>query len=123
MEGKYGRLFTETDVKLALAHAIEEAWNSDEGVVGGPTVASITERVLGELPTTFAPDEPLFLLRGQDSAAPEPIAHIGDGEMRDYESMALGEGCSREFAIAVRNAAEGMREWQAAHPDRVKVPD
>ena len=60
-DAKYGRLFTEADMSLAVAHAIEAAWEAGDQ----QTVDSIRDRVLDELPTTFPADEPLFLLRGR----------------------------------------------------------
>lgn len=106
MEGKYGRLFTEGDVKKMLRLAVLEGAPSPE-----EQIAEFDRR--GEL--TFPADEPLFLLRGQDKAAP--------GTITGYLMCANAAGASIEHASAARKAGRAMAEWQAEHPDRVKVPD
>lgn len=59
-------------------------------------------------------DEPVFLLRAQDHFAPHNLL--------DYAARADETGLT-EMAAAVRKQATAMREWQQAHPDRVKHPD
>ena len=111
-DAKYGRLYTQADVVaiLRMVSALRDDGGSD-GMSDAQLAALIPE-------PTFPADEPLFLLRGQDKAAPGAIA-----EGRNY----LDE-CSHLFAPvehlhAVSEAHEGLVRWQAANPERIKVPD
>lgn len=101
---KYGRLFTEADVRRLIAEA------------GGPPDNADADALLAEFDGTFPPDEPLFLLRGQDALAPDVLLVHGKWIVGTDRVLAN----HRRAAWA---AADGMREWQAQHPDRVKVPD
>lgn len=130
-ESKYGRLFTEEDVRMLMAgygkriadgavrvHAGEELPD------GWPTAAleaSLADAADEKL-LTFPADEPLFLLRGQDKAAPRAIADDVDGEA-DYLAASRAAGAGPEHLQAVQRAADEMRAWQSEHPDRVKAPD
>jgi hypothetical protein len=98
-DAKYGRLFTEADVRKLAAR-----WLGNRAM--GPDIMVETlddlERT-GEL--TFPADEPLFLLRGSDGLwAPFSTSDGSDDPVR----------CSLEQALSA---------WQAANPDRVKAPD
>lgn len=66
--------------------------------------------------TPFAdiPDsEPVFVLRGQDRAAPETL--------RDYAKRAKAMGARRSLVLSVLHHADAMEEFQARHG--AKVPD
>lgn len=58
-------------------------------------------------------DEPVFLLRGQDRAAPQVV------EM--WAKLAGGMGASIEIVSAALEQAEEMREWQRRRAQ--KTPD
>lgn len=58
-------------------------------------------------------DEPVFLLRGQDPAAP--------GALEAWASLAELKGASDEMVASARLHASVMREWQQEHGS--KVPD
>lgn len=59
-------------------------------------------------------DEPIFVLRAQDESAPERILDwIG------INRRSLTEEHLREAFQCV----DQFREWQLAHPERVKSPD
>lgn len=103
---KYGRLFTEEDV-VAFTF-----------LSSGEEPELIRDRLQG-CQTTFPDDEPLFLMRGKDKCAPGAIA----GGPICYEDACQSEGASEEHLDSVRQAANEMREWQAANRDRVKIPD
>jgi hypothetical protein len=109
-EGKYGRLFTESDVRELLVQAACRAMDGPDDT----TAAAIAEQVIAHGPSTFPADEPLFVLRGQDAAAPETIARYC------VEAEKVGAGDRHRTAAALVGVA--MVNWQAAHPERVKVP-
>jgi hypothetical protein len=115
MDSKYGRLFTEEDVQRIIDYS--------HGT-GIDTPAEIVERLeLGDHPVTFPADEPLFLLRAQDEAAPRAIAMCGRFEDGNYVHHAGEVGASTAHLQPAADAALRMVEWQEANPDRVKVPD
>ena len=58
-------------------------------------------------------DEPVFLLRGQDSLAPEML--------EIYALAAHKAGASPALVDSVYKHAQAMRKWQTEHT--VKVPD
>jgi hypothetical protein len=121
-ESKYGALYTEEDVAMMVALATRA---DDPGDVDVAALRRIIEGEGYEL--RFPADEPLFLLRGQDKAAPGAIAagpfipqEYGGGG--DYYSNAQVAGADDEHLAAITKAERTMREWQHEHPDRVKVP-
>ena len=63
------------------------------------------------------PDEPTFIIRGQDVLAPLIIY--------DYANRVegLGGDAHREHANDLRRHAAFIKEWQNAHPQYVKEPD
>lgn len=103
---KYKRLFTESDVREMLREYLDANEDIDD---------VLTARSNGS-PWTFPPDEPLFLLRGQDALAP----HI----VREYALLANDPSTVNEdHRKGAFMAADEMSEWQAQNPARVKVPD
>lgn len=58
-------------------------------------------------------DEPVFLVRGQDLAAP--------ATMRAWADLALAHGASTDIVQRVREFAGYTEAWQVAN--RAKVPD
>lgn len=114
---KYGRLFTEADVRVMLGIAITEAWEPNV-----PTLGQITNDTLAVASATFPADEPLFLLRGQDRFAP-------DGVSGYFDALQIAEDAEGDWIVseahrdAVADAGNALDLWQAEHPDRVKVPD
>jgi len=61
----------------------------------------------------FHPDEPLFILRGQDPVAPFAILA--------YADLCEQRGCRPDHVAAVIVQALRMTEWQEAHPELVKA--
>lgn len=122
MEEKYGRLFTEADMRRIVGHAGHLYMGdtpSEESVT--ETMGVVLDYLDGkqdpkpEVPLTFPADEPLFLLRGQDAASPATIGFYT-------------EECDRlrapaEHQRAAEHAGGRLLAWQAANPDRVKIPD
>lgn len=58
-------------------------------------------------------DEPVFLIRGQDIAAPQTLLFWAD--------LASQLGASQEICTLVRDHADAMVKWQEDH--KSKVPD
>lgn len=130
-DSKYGRLFTERDVLMLLRYAANRG--DVDGIVklgqadglnvdpGQRLLAEYEAEASGGSPfedsirLTFPPDEPLFLLRGQDEAAPAAV--------RDYGHRADDVGAGAVHLGKVSVAALRLDDWQREHPDRVKVPD
>ena len=103
-DAKYGRLFTEQDVRSIVDEVLcmcgSEAWlGSLEMTVDQVADEAIerAERAVDKGGLKFPADEPLFLLLASISGDPDLVCDV--------------------------QAATTMRDWQAANPDRVTVPD
>jgi len=66
-----------------------------------------------DLANKIPKDEPVFLLRAQDSAAPYAVGFWAD--------MAESSGAAPNIVKAAREQVEAMRAWQEAHGN--KIPD
>lgn len=66
---------------------------------------------LGDIPE----DEPVFLIRAQDSAAGQIV--------RQYAQVVAGHGATPEFYESVHKVADDIDRWQEANPDKVGTPD
>lgn len=127
-DSKYGRLFTEMDLKLVATEAAVQLLErlNRVGLAAYGTRPSRDEllRIVEDAiahedvdhALTFPADEPLFLLRGQDEEAPGAVANYSD-------RVHLNPNTPAEHRESVVRAYEQMRDWQDEHPDRVKVPD
>lgn len=60
-------------------------------------------------------DEPIFILRAQDKAAPQTI--------NQYAENAIRAGSPTEHAAAARRVSSTMREWQQENEEKVKAGD
>lgn len=108
MDNKYGRLFTESDVHKIIRHAVA-------GQTSDP--AMVFERMKEHSETfTFPEDEPLFLLRAQDSESGAGL--YGYREAMEYHSDEIPEP-HRE---GVHDAINRWEQWQKDNNDRVKLP-
>lgn len=58
-------------------------------------------------------DEPVFLVRGQDAAAPSTVEH--------WAAEAANRGADPIIVMAAYEQATAMRDWQREHAS--KVPD
>ena len=61
------------------------------------------------------PGEPIFIIRGQDAAAPDAI--------RNYGMQAEHAGASVDFLAEVSRREQEFREWQRINESLVKIPD
>jgi hypothetical protein len=111
-DAKYGRLFTFRDVVRLINAMTHES--PDERLNLAAVEAQAVRDADGE-PLTFPADEPLFLLRGQDRVAWASVEH--------YAVHCDVQRVDPDHASAAHDAADTFHEWQAEHPDRVKVPD
>jgi hypothetical protein len=62
-----------------------------------------------------APDEPVFILRAQDTLAPRVVVR--------WAHLAEQAGTGQAKVRAALEVAKQMADWQANNPHRVKVPD
>lgn len=138
-DSKYGRLFTEADMRRALRYAAHRGEEAGVEALCRDAVGNLVEvgaRLLAEMDAeaavapelatrfrpsswsvfTFPPDEPLFLLRAKDEVALAGVHGYGEGCDMDGR-------VDEEQREAVREAIRRFEAWQREHPDRMKVPD
>ena len=70
---------------------------------------------LERTPQSMQHDEPVFIIRGADEAAPAAI--------RSYADAANNVGASEELFDDVMAFADEVEEWQSNNRPHVKVPD
>ena len=58
-------------------------------------------------------DEPVFIIRGQDAAAPSTVEF--------WAAAAAGRGAKQDIVTAAYRQANLMRDWQREHAS--KIPD
>lgn len=106
MDTKYGRIFTEADlIGFVQSFALE----------GGLTDDQVKAAIDLYQSFTIPADEPTFLIRGKDKAAPNGV--------RAYANVALDIGATFEFAQRASHLSASMNNWQMNNHDRVKIPD
>ena len=110
-DARYGRLFTEVDVERIIAEALIQQ-HKRPPVRAAAVIAEVEWRYSD--PFTFPDDEPLFLLRGQDALAGPTLM--------SYAMVCDDVRTSQEHRDGAWNAHDVFVDWQAEHPDRVKVP-
>lgn len=127
-DSKYGRLYTERDVRRMMSvlaaettrHAVEMQqrggdWQGPQSV---QEAEAVCDRLLAEDAASgnlaFPADEPLFLLRGQDWASKAAIG--------SYLDECEGLGSPAEHLQRIEDARADLIAWQEQHPERVKVP-
>jgi hypothetical protein len=113
-DSTHGPLFRLKDVGLVVEEVVRES-----GALRSPqALALLTGQVVGKLSRagvlTFPVDEPVYVLRGQDPIAPAAT--------RSYVEH-CGLDVSQATLDVAMDRAHAMELWQAANPDRVKVPD
>ena len=125
-EAKYGRLFTEMDVKLVATEAAVEllrrlnrlglaayGTRPDRGELLAIVDAAIAHED-ADAALTFPPDEPLFLLRGQDSLARDAVDH--------YAATVRDRSPERHYQ-GVLLASDTFGVYAQEHPERMGMPD
>ena len=103
---KYGPIFTSKDLANVLAVL---------GITDTPGINEAIRRVQSSVGLTFPLDEPVFVLRAQDQAAPATLAA--------YTEAAQFNGASADFVNAATATAIEFVQWQNAPANNVKVPD
>jgi hypothetical protein len=117
MENKYGRLFTLEDVRRIAARVVAARYDPDESATA-PLPQAVDNAIVGldgDGELRLPPDEPLFLLRGQDHASP--------GVLIAYLDRCDELGAPEEHLHGIAQAHRALVEWQLTYPWRVKVAD
>lgn len=109
-DGKYGRIYTEKDVRLIVQTAMENDIESEDELDG-----ILAELDAPDSDLTFFPDEPLFVLRGKDYSSVETI--------QNYRKITHGNGSPPEQVDSVDRAIQSFAQFAAGNPDRMKVAD
>lgn len=106
---KYGRLFTEDDVKTLLRvnlNAVhDDVSYSDEHV----------QQRIDNFDGKFPQDEPLFLVRAQDQLAADLI--------QEYYYAVMDANCSAGHIEAVNSVHSSFQKFADDNPDKMKRPD
>jgi hypothetical protein len=114
---KYGRIFTEDDVRqivnAAVYAGIELAETGDEEDTRDFHGDAIYDAVVSGLNLKFPEHEPLFVLRGQDSTATATLS--------SYRWACVEAGSPQSHIDAIDAVIESFTNWQAKHEP--KVPD
>lgn len=63
---------------------------------------------------TIEHDEPVFVIRGRDLAAPDAIDA--------YAEAAAKNGAGVDITDVCHERADAIREWQRDHPEVLKIP-
>lgn len=108
MHGKYGRVFTEADVRALLhcAHA------------GSTDLVALSAAAAEKgKPMTFPADEPVFVLRAQDEVAMAGLMGYDEG------LFSLDVHPDEPHRRGVGEMIRAFEEFERAHPDRMGRPD
>lgn len=65
--------------------------------------------------TPVPEDEPLILFRAKDKLLPELLGH--------YLEQCRAAGSPEQHLSTLQQRIDAIKQWQAANPDRVKIPD
>lgn len=112
MDNKYGQLYTAQDlanIAAVLLHGVVPPENLQESIQEAVTHVARSSKL------HFPVDEPLFLLRAQDQAAPAAI--------HGYLDAAKFNGAAPAHQDSITRSAIEFVQWQAANPNKVKIPD
>lgn len=120
-DSKYGRLYPERAVAPARAvlGGLLEALEAAESGASIPQagLASHCRDALGALDTLgFPPNEPLFLLRGQDELAADSVRQYANYRIEEQERRGLP--LDHETHLHLYEFADRMAAWQPR-----KLPD
>lgn len=107
-ENKYGALYTETDVINILDFVLEDL---DSHLTVGDYMDAVRAGEAGKM--KFPPEEPLFLLRGQDKRALAALRFY-----RDHQNPRA----SFLHSNGVEKAMTAFEKFRVQHPDRLKEP-
>jgi len=114
MDNKYGQIFTKQDL-CEFVEALERLQN-ENATLGRYPEEVIVDKVLDEMRGfRLPPNEPLFILRGQDRYALPAIGH--------YLEMCKVADLSEGHVNAVDKAWHDFEDYFEENPDRVKDPD
>jgi hypothetical protein len=108
-ENKYGQLYTEADVVAILDFVLEDL---DSPLTVGDYMEAVRAGEAGTL--KFPPDEPTFVLRGQDKRALAAVRFY-----RDHQNPRA----SFLHSNGVEKAMTAFEKFRVVHNDRLKEPD
>lgn len=88
---------------------------------------SVLNDMYGVKPTSIGEDEPVFLIRGKDAAAPDAIRAYAD-VLLNLPWPSGDENKERRadlhlLVAAITRWAAHVEAWQTHHPELVKMPD
>jgi hypothetical protein len=110
-DNKYGRLYTEADVRMLMRAAVAET----SGIVwGSADAAEAIERLEKLWNPTFPSDEPLFVLRAQDRLARAAI-------LKYWDSTPAYINGKRDQGL--RAATDAFEAFATKNLERMKDPD
>lgn len=108
-DGKYGRLFTEEDVRNI-------AVNASSGDVTDSDIDTAIESLDAKGELKFPADEPLMLFRAQD--------RLAIGAVRAYETLCLAsKHVPEDQKNLVGSTYRQFDAFRAHSPERIKYPD
>lgn len=100
-DSKYGRLYPE--------RAVEKARKFLEKVVAGTHWIDAEEALTSLDEFGFPPDEPLFLLRGQDELAADIVRDYANARIRHEEETGQGDEATH---LHLYEFADRMAQWR-----------
>ena len=65
--------------------------------------------------TPIPDDEPLILFRAKDKLLPQVL--------ENYKKLCQDAGCQPQQVESLGPLVQQIKDWQAANPDKVKLPD
>ena len=65
--------------------------------------------------TPIPDDEPLVLFRAKDKLLPQLLG--------DYKKLCQHAGCPDQQVATITPLIQQVKDWQATHQDKVKLPD
>lgn len=117
MDGKYGRLFTEQDVRKIVRYATISAQTMSPELSSEQVMNDVLDdKISDDFNLTFPKDEPLFLLRAKDKRSLGAVRHY-----HDLCDRSVGVGV--DHLDGVEKSVRQFEEFRADNPDRMKDPD
>ena len=108
MDNKYGRIFTESDVRKVIEYVIAGDYGPDQF----PDI--LAEMDGDQVRFKWEEDEPVFVLRARDNTA--------EGAIRFYRDHQR-PGAPPNHLDAIERACTAFREFRADNPHLMKDPD
>jgi len=114
MDNKYGRIFTQDDVRMILERYDPEFSDGEFGDSDENLADLLRDMDASGVRFKFEPDEPLFVFRGHDKRAAGGIRHY-----RDHQSP----NAPRNHVYAIEAALRAFDDYRQANPGKMREPD